>query len=75
MIRAGTGSSTATNPRKAAVEATTAALQQAGLRTADCGATLPGKGVGSAGAGRIGAGAGRVCFSRQHHSRAASRIH
>jgi len=36
MIRAGTGSSTATNPRKAAVEATTAALQQAGLRTADC---------------------------------------
>lgn len=36
MIRAGTGSSTATNPRKAAVEATAAALKQAGLRTADC---------------------------------------
>ncbi len=36
MLRAGTGSSTATNPRKAAVAATTAALQQAGLRSADC---------------------------------------
>ena len=36
MIRAGTGSSTATNARTAAIEATTAALKQAGLRTADC---------------------------------------
>jgi len=36
MIRAGTGSSTAKNPRSAALEATAAALQQAGLRTADC---------------------------------------
>ena len=27
---------TATNPRTAAIEATTAALKQAGLRTADC---------------------------------------
>jgi small ligand-binding sensory domain FIST len=36
MIRAGTGSSTAKNPRSAALEATGAALQQAGLRTADC---------------------------------------
>ena len=35
MIRAGTGSSTATNPRTAAIEATTAALKQAG-RAADC---------------------------------------
>jgi small ligand-binding sensory domain FIST len=36
MIRAGTGYSTATNPRNAAIEATTIALKQAGLRTADC---------------------------------------
>lgn len=36
MIRAGAGSSTATNPRNAALEATAAALKQAGLRTADC---------------------------------------
>jgi small ligand-binding sensory domain FIST len=36
MIRAGTGSSTAKNPRNAALEATAAALQRAGLRTADC---------------------------------------
>ncbi len=36
MIRAGTGHSNATNPRNAAIEATTAALKQAGLRTADC---------------------------------------
>ena len=36
MIRAGTGCSTAKNPRSAALEATAAALQQAGLRTADC---------------------------------------
>jgi small ligand-binding sensory domain FIST len=36
MIRAGTGYSTATNPRTAAIEATTIALKQAGLRTADC---------------------------------------
>jgi small ligand-binding sensory domain FIST len=36
MIRAGTGYSTATNARTAAIEATTAALKQAGLRTADC---------------------------------------
>lgn len=35
MIRAGTGSSTATNARTAALEATAAALKQAGLRTAD----------------------------------------
>jgi len=36
MIRAGTGYSTATNAHTAAIEATTAALKQAGLRTADC---------------------------------------
>jgi small ligand-binding sensory domain FIST len=36
MIRAGAGHSNATNPRNAAIEATTAALKQAGLRTADC---------------------------------------
>lgn len=35
MIRAGTGSSTAKNPRSAVLEATAAALKQAGLRTAD----------------------------------------
>ena len=35
MMRAGTGYSTATNPRSAALEATEAALRQAGLRTAD----------------------------------------
>ncbi len=35
MIRAGTGYSTATNARTAALEATAAALKQAGLRTAD----------------------------------------
>ena len=35
MIRAGAGYSTATNPRNAAIEATTAALKQAGLRAAD----------------------------------------
>jgi small ligand-binding sensory domain FIST len=36
MIRAGTGYSTATNARSAALEATAAAMKQAGLRTADC---------------------------------------
>lgn len=36
MIRAGTGYSTAANPRNAAIEATAAALKQAGLRSADC---------------------------------------
>lgn len=36
MIRAGAGSSTIANPRKAALEATAAALKQAGLRTAEC---------------------------------------
>jgi len=35
MLRAGTGYSTATNARTAALEATQAALKQAGLRTAD----------------------------------------
>jgi small ligand-binding sensory domain FIST len=35
MIRAGSGYSTASNPRTAALEATTAALAQAGLRVAD----------------------------------------
>jgi small ligand-binding sensory domain FIST len=35
MIRAGTGYSTAKNPRSAVLEATAAALKQAGLRTAD----------------------------------------
>jgi small ligand-binding sensory domain FIST len=35
MLRAGTGCSTATNARIAALEATQAALKQAGLRTAD----------------------------------------
>jgi small ligand-binding sensory domain FIST len=35
MIRAGTGSSTAKNPRSAVLEATAAALKQAGLRKAD----------------------------------------
>jgi len=36
MIRAGTGYSTAANPRNAALEATAAALKQARLRSADC---------------------------------------
>ena len=36
MIRAGTGYSRAANPRNAALEATAAALKQAGLRSADC---------------------------------------
>jgi hypothetical protein len=42
---------------------------------ADCGAAVPGKGMGSAGAGRIGAGVGSVCLSGKYHSGAASGFH
>jgi small ligand-binding sensory domain FIST len=48
MIRAGTGSSTNSNPRKAALEATAAALQQAGLRTAECAIVFASTGYGGA---------------------------
>ena len=48
MIRAGTGYSTATNPRNAAIEATNAALKQAGLRSADCAMVFAGTAYGGA---------------------------
>jgi small ligand-binding sensory domain FIST len=48
MIRAGAGYSTAINPRSAALEATAAALKQAGLRTADCGLVFAGTAYGGA---------------------------
>src|ERR1700732_4469891 len=48
MIRAGTGFSIAKNPRSAALEATGAALQQAGLRTADCAIVFASTAYGSA---------------------------
>lgn len=46
MLRAGVGSSTQSNPRTAAVEATRAALKQAGLRIADAAVCFAGSSLG-----------------------------